>query len=85
MISENEYVFLEFKTIHDHYSEDSKIWKDEFNQKGQRILRIIRNYEDSLCAKSENSGYSKFSQNLSEKFWEEVRMYLPLIDKIELI
>jgi len=85
MISENEYLFGEFKTLHDQYAENPKQWKEEFDMKGQKILRIIRNYEDSLCSKSENSGFGKFSTNLSEKFWEEVRAYLPKIDDVSLL
>jgi hypothetical protein len=35
-----------------------------------------------LCGKSENSGYGKFSTSLSDKFWGEVRKYVPEVDNV---
>ncbi len=83
MLEENEFIFKEFKLIHDEFVANRKE-REEFDEKGGKVLRIIRRYEDMLCAKSENSGFGRYSENLSEKFWEEVRSYFPRIDDITL-
>jgi hypothetical protein len=85
MLEDNQNLFNEFKTIHDNFTKDSENWKDKFNEEGTKILRVIRRYENTLCSKSENSGYGKYSDNLSDKFWGEVRIYLPLIDQVKII
>ena len=84
MLSENEALFQTFKKIHDLYTEDSKKWKKEFNEEGQRVLSIIRRYENLLCGKSENCGYGNYSSNLSSKFWGEIRQSFPMIDDVGL-
>ena len=82
MVDDYEEFFSEFKTLHEKYVEDPDTYGDEFNETGQKVLRIIRRYENELCSRSENSGFGKFSENLSEKFWEMVRGYFPFIDEI---
>jgi len=82
MLFENEALFLSFNKIHDLYLTDSKRWKKEFNEEGQKVLSVIRRYENLLCGKSENCGYGNFSSNLSGKFWEEVKQYFPKIDDV---
>jgi hypothetical protein len=84
MLDEYSDFFQEFKKLHDQFVADPEEYRDAFNQMGQKALRIIRRYDNELCAKSENSGYGKFSSNLSDKFWEQVRAYFPRIDTIEL-
>lgn len=84
MMSEYEDFFKDFKALHDKFAEDSETYRDEFDEKGQKILRIIRRYDNELCAKSENSGFGKFSVSLSDKFWEQVRAYFPKIDEVQL-
>jgi gamma-glutamylcysteine synthetase len=85
MLEYNQSLFNDFKIIHDNFQKDPHNWQDKFNEEGTKVLRIIRKYENNLCSKSENSGYGKFSTNLSDKFWEQVRSYLPLIDKVKII
>lgn len=84
MLDDYEEFFAEFKQVHDRFASDPDVYKEAFNEMGQKVLRIIRRYEDELCSKSENSGFGKFSTNLSDKFWEQVRGYFPHIDRIEL-
>jgi len=84
MLKDYDEFFAKFKTIHDKYQEDPGTWKDEFNQTGLKALRIIRRYENALCSRTENTGFGKFSENLSDKFWEEVRLNFPLIDEVKL-
>lgn len=80
MLEYNKELFDEFKEIHDKYSMDQKKWQEEFNKIGEKVLSVIRKYENNLCGKSEGGKYGKFSSNLSEKFWEMIRAYFPKID-----
>lgn len=76
MIEENQYLFDEFKKL--------KVDDELFHDIGNKVLRIIRRYEDELCSKSEGGRYGKFSENLSEKFQAEVHAYLPTISQVRL-
>ena len=82
MVEYNRDLFNEFKEIHDKYILEPKEYQDELNDKGEKVLRIVRRYENMLCGKSENSGFGKYSTNLSDKFWGVVRSYLPKIDDV---
>lgn len=82
MLSQNKAVFASFKKIHDQYVENPASFKNELDNKGRGILRIISRYENRLCGKSENCGFGKFSSNLSLKFWEKIRLLFPKIDEV---
>jgi len=82
MLRQNKPVFDEFKKIHDNYRANPKTYKDQFNEEGEKIQMIIRRYENQLCSHSENGGFGKFTGNLSEKFWGEIRKVFPKIDEI---
>ncbi len=80
MIKKNRELFIKFKITHDMYANDKKTWSNQFNEEGEKVLEIIREYENILCKHSEQGKYSKFSGNLAEKFWIEVRKNYPKID-----
>lgn len=80
MVKKNRELFIKFKITHDMYATDPKTFRDQFNQEGKQVLEIIREYENKLCGHSEQGQYSKFSANLAEKFWGEVRKNYPRID-----
>lgn len=82
MLHIHKNIFDPFKDIHDKYALSPEKWQNEFNETGQEILRIIRRYENNLCSKSESGKYSRFSANLSDKFWTEIRLIFPKIDFI---
>jgi len=82
MLEENKRLFDEFKGIHDKYASNEETWQKEFNLKGEKVLEVIRIYEKELCSQSDMSQYSKYSSNLADKFWQEVRAYFPKIDFI---
>lgn len=82
MITKHEQQFSEFKRIHDLYQQDSKKFEDEFNSIGKPLVNIIHEYENRLCAKMEGSGKAAFTSNVSDKFWEQVRAFFPLIDLV---
>lgn len=84
MLENHKELFDNFKKIHGDYAKDAKKWQKEFNEEGEKVLAIIRRYENLLCAHSESGKYGKFSTNLADKFWEAVRKYLPKIDFVGL-
>jgi len=85
MIDENKEIFDQFFKIHDLYTLDPKAHQKEFNDTGRQIQEIIHLYERRLCGKTEGGMYSKFSGNLSEKFWSLIRQDFPKIDFIGVI
>jgi hypothetical protein len=85
MLEDNQTLFNTFKQTHDNYAKDKQTYQNDFNEQGTKALRVIRRYENALCAKSENTSFGKFSSSLSDKFWEEVRAYLPLIDQVSIV
>lgn len=80
MLGKNRDLFIRFKITHDMYANDRKTWAAQFNDEGEKVLEIVRDYENRLCGHSEQGQYSKFSANLAEKFWAEVRKNYPRID-----
>lgn len=80
MLGDNTSLFEEFKTLHDNYVSDEKAFQKQFNEKGKIVTQIIREYEKRLCAEMDKGQYGKFSSNVADKFWEEVRKIYPRID-----
>lgn len=80
MMTENQKLFDDFKKIHDQYMENAESIKEKFNAEGRKVQDVIRKYEKQLVLSTERSTYSKFSSNLSDKFWSEVRKVFPKID-----
>lgn len=80
MIKKHETAFAAFKDIHDDYLKDPKAFKEKFDTEGAKILEIVQEYENILCAKTERGTYAKFSNGLSEKFRAQVRAFFPKID-----
>ncbi|MBI2074827.1 MAG: hypothetical protein HYT83_03270 [Candidatus Levybacteria bacterium] len=85
MLASNKNLFDEFKKLHNKYATEPQKWQNEFNEKGQEILTIIRHYENMLCSQSEGGKYGIFSSKLAEKFWEEIRTHFPKIDFIGML
>lgn len=84
MLEDNKEAFEEFRKIHDAYSLDPDGVQEQLNAVGSRILEIIREYENRLCANTERGVYSKFSEALAEKFQNLIRQRFPMIDYIGL-
>jgi len=81
MVDENKKLFDEFRIVHDKYSVDSEKFQSELNRIGEKILEVVKEYENRVCANTERS-YSQYSANLAEKFQNEVRSVFPMIDFI---
>jgi hypothetical protein len=84
MLQNNKELFESFRETHDEYTLDPDSHQDRFNEVGAKALRIIRQWEDKLCSRSEGSGYGKYSTGLAEKFQSEVRKKFPKIDSVGL-
>lgn len=82
MLEYNKKAFETFKKVHEQYVNTPEKFQEEFNEKGEEVLRIIRKYENLLCSSSESSGFGKYSSNLADKFWELIRKAFPKIDFI---
>lgn len=80
MLSENKELFDNFQQVHDAFVLAPEPNKVRFNQIGSEVLDVIRNYERVLCGKTESGQYGKFSSNLSQRFWDEVRRVYRKID-----
>ena len=85
MIDTNKETFGEFKKIHALYGLDQDKWQEKFNQEGERIVRIIKEWESRLCKQSEKAGYGSYTGTLAEKFQAEVKREFHLIDHVGLI
>ncbi len=79
MLEAHSDLFKSFQELHDRYAKDPDKWQKEFNEKGEDVLMMIQRWDNNLCAKSEGGKYGKFSNNLSEKFWNEIRTLFPKI------
>jgi ribosomal protein S17E len=85
MLDENKLIFDEFQKLHDKYELNPDALQDEFNEKGEKILEIVHEYESRLCRNTERGMYNKFSTGLAEKFQNELKRRFPMIDHVGLI
>lgn len=82
MLEYNKDLFESFRVLEEKYNDDPATYQVEFNSEGEKVLRVVRRYENILCGKSESGRYGKFSSNLSEKYWQEIRRLFPHIDSV---
>lgn len=80
MMEAHRDLMLDFKDIHDKFLQDEEQFKNEFNEKGAKVVDIIREYEMKLTAHQNSGQYSKYSSGLADKFWDQIRSFLPRID-----
>lgn len=85
MVKENKEAFDKFAKIHVDYGMDEDKYQEEFNKEGEKILKIIHEWEDKLCSQSEKAGFGNYTGNLAEKFQAEVKSHFPLIDHVGII
>ncbi|MEO8580975.1 MAG: hypothetical protein ABI425_00165 [Patescibacteria group bacterium] len=82
MVEEHNELFKQFKTIHDTYRQDRKLFQKEFNEIGKQVMEIIREYEDRLCSGMERGMFGKYSDKVAEKFWDRIKKDYPLIELV---
>jgi hypothetical protein len=80
MLDENKELFDNFKNVHDAYVLNPELNQARFNQIGSEVVDVIREYERKLCGNMNSGAYGAFSQNLSQKFWDEIRKVYKKID-----
>jgi len=85
MLEENKEAFDDFKILHANYGMDEEGLQDKFNKEGEKILKIVNEWENKLCSQSEKAGYANYTGNLAEKFQTELKMSFPLIDHVGII
>ena len=85
MLEKNKSLFDKFQKVHDKFALDPKTYRNKFNREGKKVVDIIREYEDKLCAGSEKGQFSKYSANLAQKFQEEIRHHFPKIDHVGVV
>ena len=84
MLDANRELFDAFQKLHDEYALNPDGLQEEFNRQGEKVLEVVRDYENRLCLQSEKGGYAKFTPALSEKFQAGVKKHFPMIDHIGL-
>jgi sulfatase maturation enzyme AslB (radical SAM superfamily) len=82
MLEAHEDLFKNFKKVHDEYVLNPEELQEKLNEAGKDIIPLVQRWENNLCSKSEGGKYGKFSSNLADKFWTEVRVHFPKIDYV---
>lgn len=82
MCQDHKALLHKFELIHNQYSLEPQKYQDQFNQTGQRVVDIITEYENKLCAHTEKGQYAKYSHTLADKFHDLVRERFPKIDDV---
>ncbi len=80
MVQQNSELFDQFKIVHDNFVEDSEKHKKEFNEVGEKVMEIVRSFEQRLTSQMTGSGYGKFSNNVTDKFRDEIKKEYPKIE-----
>ena len=83
LFEEEKTLFNTFKLVHDTYVKDPQSIKTEFDELGSEVMKKLKHAEDMLCRQTETGRFNKFSNQLSEKFWGEVKKYYPAIDEVQ--
>jgi hypothetical protein len=79
MSEQNEELFAEFLQVHQNYEADQNKYEVEFHQVGQKVVDVMRDWDRRLCSAMGRGAFSKYSEQLSEKFWGEAKKIFPLI------
>ena len=82
MLDSQPKLFSEFAQVHEAYKQNETKYQQKFNDIGARVLALIQEWEKRLCLYSEKGTNAKYSANLAEKFWAEIRARFSHIDLI---
>ena len=61
MLDDNKALFNDFQKLHDEYSLNQNGLQEKFNVEGEKVLEVVREYENRLCSNTERGIYNKFS------------------------
>lgn len=81
LIEKEKDLFESFKKAHFEYEQGKN--EDEFHKVGSEVVKKLKQTEDKLCLQTETGQYNKYSNQLSDKFWDEVRRLYPKIDEVK--
>lgn len=82
MVKNNQEAFDAFRAVHDKYGLNPEENQEEYNREGAKIQRILYEWEDKLCNRSQMTGHGSYAGNLAEKFREEIKREFPNIESI---
>ncbi len=82
MFEQNREEFMQFMILNDQYSKDKKLMKGELDEKGEKVVQIVKEWEDKLCKTMEKGENGAYSSKLGEKFQAEVGKYFPYIHEV---
>ncbi|HKB88578.1 MAG TPA: hypothetical protein VKC53_02915 [Patescibacteria group bacterium] len=85
MLAENKEAFDKFKNLHGEYGMDEEKYQDKFNKEGEKIMKIVNEWENKLCSQSEKAGYANYTGGLAEKYQALLRSTFPLIDHVGIV
>lgn len=85
MCTEHSALFAKFKKLHDSYAQDKFTWQEDFNREGLVVRAIMEEWDNRLCGRMESGRHATYSANLSEKFWNLIKIDFPLIDFVGVI
>lgn len=81
MYQQNQRLFNQFQSIHDNFANSGQ-HEDQFHSVGRDVLDVVRDWERRLCYGTEKGKYASYSAQLAEKFRQEIKKTLPLLDQI---
>lgn len=82
MMAENEALFARFRQVHEQYRQNKAKHQPEFDQIGQKVTTLIRDWDKRLCSAMGKTRYAHYSHAVSEKFWNLVREEFDQIDMV---
>ena len=80
MMEKNKDLFAQYNEVQDNYDKNPKKYAEELSEMQRKVLRVIKNTENALCSRTENTGHGNYSTALADKFWEEVRAVFPRVE-----
>lgn len=82
MFEQHRDEFMNFMLLNQAYEQDKRSLKARFDEEGEKIQKVVHEWEDRLCGHMEKGQNSSYSSKLGEKFQEEVVKYFPYYHEI---
>lgn len=81
---QNKDLFQSFFLLNNEYDDTRKRREveDKFQTVGAEVKLLLQEGEQVLCGAIERGVNSKYSTNLADKYWNEVRKYFKYIDRV---
>jgi|GEM_PF-271630 len=83
LIEKEKELFENFNKAHLDYMRGKN--EKKFHEIGTEVVKKLKQTEDKLCLQTETGQYNKYSNQLSDKFWDEVRRLYPKIDEVKVV